>query len=158
MNKIFKDITNQKFGKLTAIKPTKKRDKCRRIYWMCICDCGKIDYVIASHLITGGIKSCGCGRTIHDLSHHRLYRIWSGMKQRCLNSNNVSYPNYGKRGITVNNEWLKFEIFFKDMANGYKRGLQIDRTDNNGNYCKNNCRWVTPKQNANNRRNNLKNK
>lgn len=75
------------------------------------------------------------------------------MKQRCINPDDQSYPIYGGRGITVCMQWLEsFEIFYAwAMANGYTKGLQIDREDNNGNYEPNNCRWVVPTVNARNR-------
>ena len=80
------------------------------------------------------------------------------MKQRCYNPNNRSYKNYGGRGITVCQEWKEdFQTFYDwAIANGYKKGLEIDRIDVNGNYEPDNCRWTTSKKNNNNRRNNVK--
>ena len=85
---------------------------------------------------------------------HRLYNTWKTMIHRCENKKRIKYPMYGGRGISVCEEWHDFNTFvFWALLNGYQEGLQIDRIDNNGNYCPNNCRWVTPKQNSRNRRN-----
>jgi hypothetical protein len=90
----------------------------------------------------------------HNLSRTKIYNTWISMKDRCFNKNNRNYKNYGGRGITVCDEWRKsFLTFYNDMG---KRPSEksLDRIDNNGNYCKNNCRWATPKeQNRNTRRN-----
>ena len=82
-----------------------------------------------------------------------LYWVWKGLKQRCNNKQCKSYPNYGGRGITVCKDWTHFEPFFKwAINNGYKKGLDLDRKDNNGNYEPNNCRWISRADNINNRR------
>ena len=98
-------------------------------------------------------KSCGCHKNIkHGGFGTRLYKIWEGMKSRCLNSNRKAYKNYGGRGITICNEWLEF-IPFRDWAlsNGYAEGLQIHR-ENDGNYEPYSCRWVTNTENARQKR------
>lgn len=82
-----------------------------------------------------------------------LYRTWCGMKQRCLNPNNPKYHRYGGRGIKVCDEWLDICGFYDwSMANGWKEGLTIDRIDNNGDYCPNNCQWVTCSENSKKKR------
>ena len=82
----------------------------------------------------------------------KVYRCWQSMKQRCLNKNDIGYKNYGGRGITVCPEWLNsFKNFYADMGKK-PEGLSLDRIDNDGNYCKENCRWATLEEQHNNTR------
>lgn len=92
--------------------------------------------------------------TTHGLSRSKIYATWSNLRNRCNNPNVRSYADYGKRGITYDKRWDKFENFYEDMKSGYRHNLTIDRIDNDRNYCKENCRWVDVKtQNRNTRRN-----
>lgn len=148
------DMTGKRFGYLTVIS---KHHSDNGIYWLCKCDCGNECIVRGRNLRSGHTKTCGCnnGKTKQErnLLYH-FYHVWWNVVQRCTNKKAISYYNYGGRGVKISSEWLDYQTFKKDMLDGYKIGLQIDRIDNNKGYEKNNCRWVTPKENARNKRNN----
>lgn len=154
------NISGMKFGKLTVI--SRADSKNNMTYWHCLCDCGIEKDVLASHLTSGKIVSCGClsAERIanlnrkHGMGNTRIYKIWCGMKTRCYNKNSKSYENYGGRGITVCDEWIHDFMNFYDwaMLNGYTDELSIDRIDNDGNYEPKNCRWTTHKEQSNNTR------
>lgn len=153
MKNIIKE--GDKYNKLTAIKFS-HRDKNGCQYWFFKCDCGKEKIFSVNNIKTGHIKSCNClsGKDFeHEMYGTRTYKSWQAMKNRCLNKNCIEYNNWGGRGITVCNEWLKFKNFYRDMGNR-PEDKSIDRINNNGNYCKNNCKWSTQKEQTNNKRNN----
>lgn len=150
-----KDITGERYGKLTVIKFSRMVGK--HSYWLCKCECGNEHIARSDCLKRGYIKSCGClvkenHPKTHGQARTRLYRIYYAMKQRCYNSNNSNYNRYGGRGIKVCSEWLHDFKTFYDWAlkNGYDENLTIDRINFDGNYEPNNCRWITQHEQARN--------
>lgn len=143
------DLTGKTFGRLVVLSEAFIKDNIKDAKWLCECSCGKQKILPAGRLKSGQAKSCGCLRVTHGLSKHPLYKIWQKMIGRCYNPKNVRYENYHGRGITVCERWLhSFENFFKDVSDGYIQGLQLDRTNNDGNYEPDNFRWVTVQQNG----------
>lgn len=157
------NLIGERFGRLTVISKNGKT-KWGNVTWKCACDCGKTVIIPGGHLKSGHTKSCGClayDMHVEQLETHgyttggkpRTFTIWRGMKARCLNPKSISYKNYGARGISICHEWRSFKAFHEwAIANGYSDGLQLDRIDNEGNYCPSNCRWVTRTENARNTR------
>jgi hypothetical protein len=97
--------------------------------------------------------SIACSKKTHGMTGHPIYKAWDSMKERCLNTNSKKYKDYGGRGITINKEWLNFDVFYADVCSSWKPGLTLDRKDNNGNYNKDNFRWATHLEQNRNRRN-----
>jgi hypothetical protein len=154
------DLTGKKFGRWTVVSFNEAGKRAK--YWHCICDCGTKRSVFGSDLKRGGSLSCGCLKdeasadrlAIHGQSRTVVYRAWQQMHQRCYNSRKRGFELYGGRGIAVTSEWHDFNAFNRDMGSTWRKGLSLDRIDTDGNYCKGNCRWSTPKEQGNNRRTN----
>ena len=154
------DMAGQRFGRWTVLRKA-GCDKRRRATWLCRCECGREKAVRGDGLLSGssnGCKSCASREpaTIHGGYGTRIYKVWTAMRQRCGDENCSAFKNYGGRGIAVCPEWDKGFEAFRDwaLANGYGKGLSIDRINNDGNYEPNNCRWATRKQQNRNRRDN----
>jgi hypothetical protein len=155
------DLTGENFGRLTVLSKNGS-DKKGYALWECRCDCGNYKTVRSDKLKSKSTSSCGClmverfsaKKTTHGKSHHRLYGVWRGIKQRCYYDKHVNYNNYGGRNILMCSEWKdSFEVFYKwSIDNEYKQGLEIDRIDNYKGYSPNNCRYVTREENNNNKR------
>lgn len=171
MGKIL-DLTGQQFGRLTVIKFDESSVHSKEKRWICRCYCGNMKSVQTSNLRSGHAMSCGClkkesclsnlpkefRKKKHGMSDTKLFHVYEGMIQRCENPKKPFFKDYGGRGIKVCTEWRSNSNNFLCWAltHGYHEGLSIDRIDPNGNYCPENCRWVSNKVQMRNRRNTWK--
>lgn len=174
------DLTGRTFARLTVLRRAGRiGDKAT---WVVRCECGNAKVVRGEGLRDGSTKSCGCwrlevfsragkktaaansrkgaakaalSRTHHghatDARRSSTYNTWQAMRQRCSNPKNIKFHLYGGRGVTVCARWSVFEHFLADMGER-PTGRTLDRINPFGNYEPNNCRWATPKEQANNTR------
>lgn len=158
-------LTGKIFGRLRVLGPA-PMPKGRGTYWRCVCECGAEKIVRRDCLVGGGSKSCGCLQrevvVAHSYRHggavrgkaDRAYVSWKAMLDRCCNPKHEAYERYAGRGITVCARWMDFKNFRADMGER-PTGLTLERVDNDKGYERDNCEWVTPKAQANNRRDNI---
>lgn len=170
---IARDLTGMEFGRLRVLHRAGSRDYSghKRALWACRCSCGNEVNVITTNLTSGRTKSCGCyqrertsiANTTHGGSCERLYtNVYKRMLRRCYDPSDISYRNYGGRGIGVCKEWASSYKSFRDWAldNGYlpdaRRGVcTIERIDPDGDYTPDNCVFVGYKEQNRNRRNTI---
>jgi hypothetical protein len=152
------DKSGQKVGKLLL---TKRLKKDNITYYECLCDCGEVSLIRDCNLFRSKTISCGCVKrellrkrnTKHSQCTSRIYQTWAGMIQRCYNPNSDSHPNYGGRGIKIDESWKEFSNFLSwAKSSGYGDDLTIERKDVNRDYCPENCMWISKGDQGGNKR------
>lgn len=166
-----RDLTNQVFGRLTALKISTEpmKGSSSSTPWVCRCECGTEKVIRAIHLTNGSTLSCGClirqKTSERSLTHgHKrngvrspTYAVWSSIMTRCTNPKTANWNDYGGRGITVCERWRNsFEAFLEDVGERPSKDHSIDRKDVNGNYEPGNVRWATRAEQCRNKRTNRK--
>ena len=160
----FKNYEGKQYGRLKIIGEGRierhDNGNILKRYVICQCDCGTVKELNLNSLVVGNTKSCGClvfdVISSHGMTNTTEYHIWTGIIQRCTNSNSKDYPRYGGRGICVCNQWRNsFQAFYDYVGPRPSDKHSIDRKDNNGHYEPGNVKWATFEEQASNRRNNL---
>lgn len=148
------DLTGKTFGQWTVLSRTARK---KTVYYLCRCACGSTREVLSVSLRNGKSTSCGClhredigaRSATHGMQGTPTHNSWVGMKQRCNYPGHSEYHRYGGRGITFDPRWNDFAAFLADMGTK-PPGTSLDRIDNDGHYCRANCRWATREQQSSN--------
>lgn len=159
------NLTDQRFGMLTALRPGTSDGRKRKWHFRCDCGntCEKVGADVTKETKRGGTPNCGCAsialqskaRTTHGMTRHPAYAVWRSLSARCCNPRHAAWDNYGGRGIKVCSRWrTSFQNFWDDMGPSYQPGMDLDRINNDGHYEPLNCRWVDRREGNNNRRTN----
>ena len=169
---MYEEMIGKQYGNWTVLEYSHSVDNSKyrrdkkafvkdaRHYMLSRCVCGTIKKVRKDGLTSGSTKSCGCKNkrnSTHNKSKTKLYYAHQDIKSRCYNPKNKFFKDYGGRGIKVCDEWIKdFEMFYEwSIKNGFRKGLSIDRIDNDGDYSPENCRWVDMRTQNRNKKSNV---
>lgn len=180
--KYSKDVTGMKIGRLTVVEQCDYISKSGKVLpgVKCECDCGNTKIVSRNAFLSGKTKSCGClirefnskrkcknnlknvdllssEFNVPKMNIEKLFNIYKSMKNRCYKKDNISYKNYGGRGITICDEWLENRNAFIKWAieNNFEPGLSIDRVDNDKGYFPDNCKFSNRHEQTINKRNTI---
>lgn len=156
-----KDLVGNIYNKWTVLSEV-ERDKHNKRVWLCECTCRSISKITQDNLIRNLSTQCKNCSIINRKKKqdflredHRLYSLWKNMKNRINNPNRDNYHRYGGRGIKICDRWYDFLLFLEDMENSFEEGLSLERVDNDGDYCPENCKWATKKEQSNNQEKSL---
>jgi hypothetical protein len=161
----FIDLTGHEYNNWTVLEYAGKSNNGHSL-WKCRCTCGRIKIQRSCNIKSGQCKSCGClkkginkgiknANYKHGKSKSKAYKTWLHIKERCNIPTTKAYKYYGGRGIKICERWYHFDNFYSDMGDPPSSKHSIERKNNDGNYCKENCKWATPKEQNNNTRRNV---
>lgn len=151
-----KQLVSSVYNKWTVLSEA-ERDKHNKRVWFCVCTCGNTSKITQDNLVRNLSTQCKNCSIINRKKKqdflredHRLYSIWKNMKSRINNPNRDCYNRYGGRGIKICDRWYNFLLFLEDMENSFRESLSLERINNDGDYCPENCKWATTKEQNNN--------